>query len=410
MKILMVNRYGYSEYGCENYFLNLCRLLKDKGHKVIVFTTKDKRNVDKEYADCCVDKMDMGNLGSISLLNKILYAPKTIYSFEARRKIERLIRDTKPDIVHIHNIKRLISSSIIHSIKKFDIPLVYTLHDYHLICPNYRLFSKGKICEKCKDNKYYNAVFNNCIRNSFVLSSLAGIEHYIHTALNLFRGNIDMFIAPSIFIRQKMIEYGFDAQKITHMPYFIFTDDYYPKYKSDNYIVFFGRLIKEKGIITLIRSMRGLSALKLLVIGDGSERNNLEKLVIEEGIDNVEFKGYLPKEDIKVIIEKAMFVVIPSEWYEVFGLVIAESFAMGKPVIGSRIGGIAEIIDDGINGLLFNARDIDELREKIKYLSSHKDKILEMGNNGRQKVVEQYSPGIVYGKILKVYQDLIKKR
>ena len=124
MKIIMINRYGYPEYGSENYFINLCQLLKAKGHKVIVFTTKDKRNIDKQYYDYSPDKIDIGNLGPISFGNKILHAARIIYSFQDRQKIERLIKDTRPDIVHIHNLKRLISPAILHSIKKFGLPVV----------------------------------------------------------------------------------------------------------------------------------------------------------------------------------------------------------------------------------------------------------------------------------------------
>ena len=150
MKILMVNRYGYPGYGSENYFLDLCRLFSSKGHKVIAFTAKDERNVDKKYAGYFVNRLNMCKLNLAPLPYKILDAFKTIYSFEAEKKIEKIIADTRPDIAHIHNIKRLVSPSVLCSIKKFRIPVVYTFHDYHLICPNYRLFSKESACEACK--------------------------------------------------------------------------------------------------------------------------------------------------------------------------------------------------------------------------------------------------------------------
>lgn len=410
MKILMVNRYGYPGYGGENYFLNLCQLLKEKGHKVIIFTTKDERNIYREYTDYYVNKIDVDNLNSISLLDKMSYAPKIIYSFEAKQKIEKLIRDTQPDIVHIHNIKRLISPSILHSIKKFNIPIVYTLHDYHLICLNYRLFYQGKICEDCKDHKYYKAILKKCIRSSVLLSLLGCIEQYVHTILKIFEENVDIFITPSNFLRKKMIEYGFNPGKIIHLPCFVFMDNYLPNYEFSNYVVYIGRLVEEKGLNTLIKVMKKISEVKLLIIGDGTYRDDLEKAVINEKISNVEFKSYIPKENIKAFIKNSICVVVPSIWYDISPMVIYESFAMGKPVIGANIGGIPEVIDDGVNGLLFKPGDANELAEKIRYLLSNKDKLKEMGSNGRRKVLEYYCPEIHYEKILKVYQSSIAKR
>ena len=407
MKILLVNRGGYSSYGSETYLLNLYRLLKEKAHKVNIFTTKDERNIDKEYVDYFVNKIDIEKLDSVSLLSKILFAPKTIYSFEAKRKIERLIRDIRPDIVHIQNIKRSISPSILHSVKKYDIPVVYTLHDYHLICPNYRLFSDGQICENCKAHSYYNAILKRCVRDSFVFSSLACIEQYLHSIMRIFENYVDIFITPSSFLRQKMIEFGFNPKKLLHISNFIFNNDYQPNYESAGYIIYIGRLVREKGIFTLLQAVRNLSSLKLLIIGDGTYKKDLERLVAKEGINNVEFRGYLSAGDIKTIIKNAMFTVVPSEWYEIFGLVVLESFAMGKPVIGANIGAIPELVDDGINGLLFKSGDVDDLTRKIDYLFNNKDKILKMGQAARKKVLENYNPEIHYEKILQAYQKLI---
>lgn len=406
----MVNRYAYPRYGSETYFLDLCQLLREKGHKVIIFTTKDERNVDKEYEDYFINKIDVDNLDSIALSDKILYVLKTIYSFEAKRKIERLIRDTQPDIVHIHNIKRLISPSILHSIKKFGIPVVYTLHDYHLICPNYRLFSKGKICEDCKVNRYYKAIFKRCIRGSFSLSLLACIEQYAHRMMDVFNKNVDMFISPSNFLQEKMIEYGMSQSRIIHILPFIFFDNYQPSYEFTNYIVYAGRLVQEKGLTALIMAMKELPSIRLLIIGEGRYRRELEALVNNQGVSsNVEFKDYMSKENLKSIIRNAMFVVVPSELYEVCPTVVIETFNIGKLVLGANIGGISELIDDGINGLLFRPGDIGDLGEKIKYLFNHKEKIKEMEEKARQTAEEKYNSDLHYEKIIQVYEDLLAK-
>jgi glycosyltransferase involved in cell wall biosynthesis len=410
MKILMVNRYGYLGYGSENYFINLCELLRRKGHEVIVFTTKDARNVDKQYPDYLTDKLDFGNLKTVSLPKKILAVLGIIYSFADRKQIEKLIRDTNPDLVHIHNIKRLISPSILHSIKKFNLPIVCTLHDYYLVCPNYRLFSHGQLCEDCRGIDYHNVILKKCVRGSFVLSAVAYFEQSLHSLLRIFKNNVDMFIAPSDFLREKMIEHGFASEKLLTIPDFIFSEDYQPCYESDGYIAYFGRIVPEKGILTLVKAMRNLPSLKLVIIGDGDYKKDLESLVLKDGLHNIEFKGYLSQGEIKEVVKSAMFTVIPSQWYEVFGLVVLESFALGKPVIGAAIGALPELINSGTNGLLFKPADTEDLIEKIEYLLNNKAEVLRMGKNAREKVVGDFGADIHYEKIMQTYQSVISRR
>jgi glycosyltransferase involved in cell wall biosynthesis len=410
MKILMVNRCGYSAYGIESYFLNLCELLRQKGHTVIVFTTKDERNIDKQYSDYFVEKIDNEDINSIPINKKISYIPKTIYSLEAQRKIERLILDTRPDIAHLHGINRFISPSILPVLKRFNLPVVYGLYDSGLICPNYRLFSKGKICQACKGNKFYNVIINRCVRDSLPLSLLAGVEYYIHSMFNMFSQYIDAFVVPSLFLKRKMVEYGFNPSKFICIPHFIFFDQDITKHEFRNYIVYFGRLVEEKGLFTLLMAIKQTPEVKLLLIGDGTYKEALKKIAAQEKIKNIEFLGYLQKENIKEAVRDALGVIVPSIWYDASPLVIYESFAMGKAVVGSAIGGIPELIDDGVNGLLFKAGDVDNLAEKIKYLFQYKDKISQMGENARKKAASEYSPDVHYEKILDLYQNLIRRK
>lgn len=239
----MVNRCGYLTYGIENYFFNLCELLRQKGHEAIIFTTKDAKNIDKQYSDYFVEKINNDNIGSIPLRKKIAHIPKIIYSFEAQYKIERLISDTRPDIAHIHGISRLISPSILPVIKRFNIPIACSLYDSRLICPNYRFFSKGKICQACKGNKYYNVVIKKCIRGSLSLSMLACVEYYIHSTFNMFSGYVDTFVVPSFFLKQKMGECGFNPSKFICIPHFTPLDKIITEGKFCDYIVYFGRLV-----------------------------------------------------------------------------------------------------------------------------------------------------------------------
>jgi len=406
----MVNRCGYLTYGIESYFFNLCELLRQKGHSVVVFTTQDERNLDQQYSDYFVEKINNEDTRSIPLHKKISYIPKTIYSWEAQRKIKRLILDVKPDIAHIHGINRLISPSILPVIKKFNIPIVYALYDSRLVCPNYRLFVKGQICQACKGRRFYNAVINKCVRGSLSLSLLACVEYYIHNMFNMFSGYVDTFVVPSLFLKQKMVEFGFDPSKFICIPHFNFLGKNNPEHKFSDYIVYFGRLVEEKGLFTLLMAMKQIPEVKLLLIGDGIYKKNLQRLAKQEKITNLEFLGYMPKDDIKEIIENALGVVVPSLWYDASPMVIYESFSMGKAVVGSAVGGIPELIDDNLNGLLFKAGDVDELAKKIKYLFHNQDKIRQWEKNARAKAASVYCPDAHYEKILNLYQNLIKRK
>lgn len=403
---MLANMYGYSAYGSENYFTELCRLLKRKGHRVIVFTVQDDRNIEREYAEYFVERMPLDTPGALSLWRKAACACKAVYSFEARRNFERLLKDTRPDVVHAHNIKHYLTPSILQAAKKSRVPVVYTLHDFYFACPNYIMFSSGSVCQACKGGRFYHAFIRRCVKDSFLLSLVAGAEHYAHALLRM-TGNIDMFVAPSNSVKQKMVEWGMDEGRIRQVSNFVRIDEYRPGDGAGSYVFFCGRLTAEKGIATLIEAMRSFPGIRLVIAGDGKDRKLLESTARKRGIGNVEFRGYVPHEEVKSLIGNALFTVVPSEWYEPFGLVVVESFAMGKPVIGADIGGIPELIDDGQNGFLFRPGDTRGLVEKIGYLLADRGRAGKMGKEARRKAAELYDSETHYRKLMEIYSGLI---
>lgn len=407
MKILFVNKYHYIKGGPERYIFDLIKVFEEKGHEVIHFSMEDKRNQPSDFAKYFVSHIDFRS--SLSFIERAKTVPRIIYFSEAKKKIEQLIEETKPDLAHLHNYYHHLSPSIIHSLKKYKIPIVQTAHDYKLVCPVYIFYSGGRICESCKKRKYYWATLKRCNENSFSQSFLNTCEMYIHnTLMNIYK-NIDIFIAPSKFIKEKLIEYHFDEERIVHLPNFIKIDDYIPQYSYNDYIVYFGRISKEKGILNLIKAVKEIPGLKLKIIGEGPIRKKLEDIIVEENIRNVEFLGYMVGEDLKNYIKGSMFVVLPSEWYENNPFTILESFALGKPVIGSNIGGIPELIEEEKDGLLFKIGDKDELKEKITYLVENSHLIEEMGKNARRKIEREYNEEIHYQKLMHIFQMLCSK-
>ena len=214
---------------------------------------------------------------------------------------------------------------------------------------------------------------------------------------------MDLFIAPSNFLRHKMTEFGIDKKRIICIPNFADVKEYLPQYGSENYFVCFGRLSEEKGLLTLIRAVREIKTSRLLIIGEGELRNRLEEYVLEKDVANVEFSGYMGEERLKSAVRNSMFAVVPSEWYENCPHTVLEAFALGKPVIGSDIGGIPELIEDGIDGLLFKPGNSEELSEKITYLIGRPGLRERMGRNARKKVEEKYNPEVYYQRLMGVY-------
>jgi len=407
VKILLVNKYFYLKGGPERHIFQIRKILEAKGHQAIPFSMEDERNEPTPYAKYFVSKVDFNS--PMSLGNKLRTVSRVIYSLEAKEKIEVLIKEAKPDIAHLHNIAHQISPSVLHSLKKFDLPVIQTLHDYKLICPTYKMVARGTICERCKGHHYYQAVLQRCNKGLFSFSLVNCVEMYVHRLLRIYERNIDAFISPSNFLRSKVIEFGIDGRKIFHIPNFVDFREYSPHFDGDNYFVYFGRVSQEKGLLTLIRTLRDIKTSRLLIIGEGELRNRLEAYVSEKDVTNVEFSGYISKERLKPVIRNSMFAVVPSEWYENCPYSVLETFALGKPVIGSDIGGIPELIDDGINGLLFEAGNSQELSEKIAYLISRPRLREQMGRNARKKVEEEYNPELYYERLMKIYQRLMRR-
>lgn len=411
MKILNVNKFYRLVGGSDRYYFDLSQLLESQGHQVIPFSMHDNRNRSTPYEDYFVSTLDYSQISLSQLIrNGPRIIGKTVYSFESKRKIESLIQVTMPDIAHIHMIDHQISPSIINGLKKYGIPMIQTLHEYKLICPNYRLYIQKRLelCERCKGGKYYNTVVHRCLRNSTLGSFLACVAMYIHKQLKIYERNINTFIVPSRFAKEKMIEFGIDADKLVFLPNMVDTKKFRPNYGHSNYILYYGRLAREKGIHTLIDAFRKIPKSQLYIVGTGELEEELKRLVEEEGMDNVKMLGYKTGEALQSLIREAQFVVIPSEWYEMFGLTIVESFACGKPVIGTNIGGIPELINEE-TGLLFQPGNVEELAEKIVYFLSHPSVVEDFGRNARKFVEDNFSPPIHLEKIMSLYNKFLNK-
>jgi glycosyltransferase involved in cell wall biosynthesis len=264
------------------------------------------------------------------------------------------------------------------------------------------MLTNRRVCEKCLGGRYYNCLLTRCHKGSLNASLVYTIEAYYTRIFNKY-SHIRYFIFPSNFTLKKHADAGIPEEKLVHIPNFINVENFEPSYENKRYILFAGRLSREKGVLALLKAVKGLD-IPVKIVGDGPMRVEYERFVEENSIDNVSFEGYKSGDELKELFRNSAFVVFPSEWYENAPMTILESFAYGKPVLGSNIGGIPEMVIDGETGLLFKTGDHPELKEKINYLFQHPSIIKEMGRKARERVEKEYNAEMHYNRLMYVYK------
>jgi len=405
MKILQVNKYHYPRGGADKYFLDLTDNLRQAEHKVAVFAMTHPKNLPSPWSAYFVSNISF-NQSTFS--DKLKTVGRVLYSLEAKRKFKRLLNDFQPEVIHLHNIYHQLSPSILDVVRSKNIPVVMHLHDYKLVCPNHALFIKNNYCDKCRPNKYYHCLSGRCVKNSLAGSLLAATEMYLHhSLLKIYKKNIKLFIAPSQFMKKTIISFGWSPEniRVIYNPYS--SDLNTPmaqNSKNDNYLLYFGRLSPEKGISTLIKALAG-QPYQTLIVGEGPERDALEKLA-QTVAAPVSFLGFKEATELAPLISGARAVIIPSIWAENMPLNLLEALSLGKTVIASNIGGLAEIIRDGENGWLFTAGDEQALLFKIKKLDAYQK---DYFYDAAQASVKNFRPSDNLKAVLDAYQVVLKK-
>lgn len=413
MNILHINKFYYLRGGVERYMFNVMKEQTNAGHTVIPFSVHHPQNQKTKFSKYFLSNTNAK--GSIAELNALKKVGRVLYSFEARNAIARLLDDHKVDIAHVHSIYHHISPSILSELKKRGIPIVMSVHDYKLICPNYRLFTNNDVCTRCKGHKYYNAVGFKCLKDSYAASTLASVEMYFHTFMKFYEKYIDRFIVPSQCVYDKLVEFGQDESKIQLLPHFYEPLSEGKKMRkipniSDKYILYFGRLDYVKGVDVLLEMMYNLkSSVHLVIAGDGPEKRQILAKIDELKLNKKVFLiGHLQGQDLSHVIEDSLFTLMPSRWWEPFGLTLLESFAHGKPVIGSRMGAIPEIIEEGKSGLLFENENAQELLKCVEKLLADANLREKMGRYAMKRVQTKYAAEKYMKKLESIYTKVNK--
>lgn len=403
MKILLVHKFFKLTGGAEVFFFEVGRVLKENGHEVAYFSTQDKENIHSEYSQYFIKAPSFKSNSIFKKAKALLDIP---YNFEAKRMFSKVLDDFKPDLVHIFGIMTHISPSILHVAKAKNIPVVISCNDYKHICPNYKLFHHGKICEDCKGGKFYKAITNKCCHESFQYSLANSIESYIHSALNIYRKNIDLFLFASDFMANKTVEFWSNSFKWGKLLNPFKIREVNEQGVIGQYGLYFGRLIDEKGVDILIKALTKARDIPFKIVGDGPDFGKLKAEAENQGLYNVEFLGAKWGKELDDIIDNCKFVVVPSIWHENFPYVILQAFAAWKAVIGSNRGGIPELVTED-RGIIYEALDHNDLALKMKHLFTNDALCLEYGINARNFVVSNFSDSNFYMQLMQNYKKVL---
>lgn len=408
MKILQINNCHYRRGGADVVYLNTIDLLKEKGHEVVEFSQSSEKNETTQFADNFVEYYDVLNL---SFLNKVKKSPRLLYSAESGKKLTDLIEKTKPDIAHIHLYKGILTASILPVLKKYKIPVSLTLHDFSLLCPrNLLLDGENKICEKCITSTTFNCIIKRCNRKNIFFSTMSFLEFNLNNNFYKPEDYFHKIISVSKFNYQK------HAQRENLKPRLVQLYNFFPNINSINtnnikgiYFLFFGRLSVEKGLSTLFNTAKTLDkSIKIKVVGTGPMEEELKQRLSLENISNIEMLGYKTGTELEILISYCSFIIVPSECYENNPMTIVEGYSYGKPVIGSRVGGIPELIEEGVTGYQYEMGNHQELSQVITKANCLSEKVYhEMSDSAREFAVANFSDKVHYEKLLGIYNDML---
>lgn len=384
-------------------YLDHASLMEQEGWSNAFFSMRHPKNLQTPWERFFVDELEFGN--PYSPLRKVVMASKVIYSFEARRKLRALLAEYPADIAHLHCIYHHLSPSILSTLADFGVPAVMTAHDLKIACPAYKMLNDTGICERCRDGSVWNVVRHSCVRNSLSASVVVALESALHRQLGTYQKYLAKIVVPSKFFLEKFVEWGWPRDKFSYIPNYVDAKQFRPDFNPGDYFLYFGRLAPEKGVATLLRAAKQ-ARVKLRIAGVGPEEMALKEL--QAGLaGDIEFLGHQTGEALHDVIRGARVVVLPSEWYENAPISVLESFALGKPVVGARIGGIPEMISEGRTGWTFESGNLDELTSLLVRLNAENEVSLkDAGRAARERVERDFNRAGYLMSTLALYAEL----
>jgi glycosyltransferase involved in cell wall biosynthesis len=415
MKIILVNYRYFISGGPERYLFNIKGLLEENGHTVIPFSIKSSLNKSSDYEDYFLDPVGAGDevyFGQIKNDAKTVVKSfsRMFYSLEAKKKLGKLIEDTKPDLIYVLHYQNKISASIFDAAVKHKVPVIHRISDFGQICANALFFRPRQkdICERCLQGSKINAVVNKCVYDSYIYSALKASSIELQRFLNITK-KVNAFVVPSKFTLSKLKESGFPDNKLVHIPtYFNFQSitngspvEYLP------FAVYIGRIESEKGLLTLVKAFENTN-FNLKIIGFSATGYEAElKEYLKDKKHNIEFLGKMDFGEIQTYLSQCLFTIVPSEWYDNFPNTILESFAFKKCVVATNTGSLKEIVVNNETGILFELKSVDDLKRKIEILFKNQALSIALGDNAYNKLVTEFSAGLHFAKLMELFEKTL---
>ena len=389
------------------YSLAMIEKQKKAGHQVHALSTVSANNIPSPDAARFIERLNMDR--SEGLVKDMQKAAAFLWNVEAKKAMEKAIAEIQPDIIHLHNIYHHLSTSILNPIRRSGIPCVQTLHDLKLACPNYRMYTEGALCNRCQGGKYWNAVKHHCLTPTTAPNILAALEMGMTKFFQSYEKTVGMFICPSQFMRDKMVDWGEPAPKMSVVPNPVDIPSSLSTREEGGYLLSAGRLSIEKGINILVEAAARVPHILIRIAGTGPLEASLKETAARLKLNNVEFLGYVRKPDMIPLRAGAVAMVMPNIGYENASLTALEALANGIPLIASRIGGLPEQAIPGQTGMLVEPGDIDGLAAAMQQLwqlpQQERD---QFGRNGRALVEQKHAWSKHISALEQVYQGVIR--
>ncbi len=409
MRILYCNKYDYPFSGTEAYLFDLIHRMNERGHETALFSMDHGHTLAFTGRSYRIPYLDFKDPNA-GFFKKVRMAAHALYSPSARRAMRRCIADFSPELAHVRGIYHHLSPSILWELKRQKIPVLYHLNDFKVLCPTYNCVADARPCELCSHGAFHHAATHGCYAGPRSSAVVLAAEAYLHNWLRTYERCVDMFLAPSEFVRNKFIAAGFPAQRIEVLPHFQVLPGDEQLAADEGYLLYFGRLSPEKGVYDLLRAMAQLPHIPLVIAGDGPERPRLASLAKELTLKHVRFAGMVRGEKLQKLIAGCSFSIFPSHAYETLGKTILESYALGRPVIASDLGSRRELVQHGVTGLLYPDGGPEQLAHYIEFLFDRPDLIAKMGAAARRRVQENHDPEQHMEKLLELYSRLASQK
>ena len=402
MRVLQVNKFFYAKGGTERYFFDVSQALLDRGHHVSYFSMQHPQNDESSDAEFFVRERRYDEGYVPSLRDGVDF----IRSGEAARQMQRLIDRNRPDVAHLHNIYHQLTPSIIPVLQRAGVPIVMTLHDYKLVCPNYALFDGKQFCERCRGGQFYRAPFARCNGGSVLRSGLLAVEAYWQKVTGVYDA-VSYFLAPSRFMRDRIVGEGFGEERVVYLPAFL---DAPPTNGDDpggeRYALYFGRLSPEKGTLTLLDAFERMPEIPLVIAGAGPLEHELRDQCHARGLDHIRFTGHLTPDRLQPLVAGASLVVLPSESPENAPFTVLEAMAAGVPVVVSDMGGLPELAELS-GGRVFAKGDAAALAEQVEGLWHDEVLLKALSDRGRRAIAERFTVDRHMSELVAIYQRAI---